>query len=384
MTIKFVYSFEPVATYFKMPWKYHLPNLSLKSDTAQAVFHLVSEAAPFVFHRAAGYAVMSFARMASQAYHLLYQQTSRWEKTKIGLDMFSTLSPLLMVISTIAPGYFIAAQAAKTGMELKENIEELKNFRQLSSDEISDRMLPVISHSFFLIALWRGSSYKIRLAAIFVQGLVSYYQTSKHFKNGRPFAGLIWGLIGTLRFYEGYRYLQFKTAAEPQFVYKQRHAEKQKDVKHCPLTDHGHEQARLAGPLVEKYLQEKTGRTRWTYASSTYLRSIQTAQGMLQGLGRPLVFFMDGRLGEAVRGETKAYRYDRHEAAIDDLNDEIALPDQGIISIDHSNAGKNYARMVDKTDEAMAKHHLKYAEGFLFKRQEGKTELLDRFLPKLS
>ncbi|HEY5235384.1 MAG TPA: hypothetical protein VIJ14_04325, partial [Rhabdochlamydiaceae bacterium] len=55
-------SFDPAATYFKMPWKYQLPSLSLKSDTVQAAFHLVGEAAPFVLSRAKGYALMSITR----------------------------------------------------------------------------------------------------------------------------------------------------------------------------------------------------------------------------------------------------------------------------------------------------------------------------------
>ena len=64
------YTLGPVATYFNVPWKYQLPNLSLKSDTAQAALHLMGEAAPFVLSRAKGYTLMSITRIASQAYRL--------------------------------------------------------------------------------------------------------------------------------------------------------------------------------------------------------------------------------------------------------------------------------------------------------------------------
>jgi phosphohistidine phosphatase SixA len=374
-----VCTLEPVATHLKMPWKYHLPTLALNSDTAQAALHLVGEAAPFLLQRTAGYALMSFARMASQVYHLAYRQTRRLEKVKIGLDLVSTLSPLLMTISRIAPGYFIAAQAAKIGIELKETMGELRNWRQLSKEEICDKLLPVISHAFYLISLWRGSAFKIRAASLLFQGAVSYYQTYKEAKKGNKLAGFIWGAIGTLRCFQGCQYIQFKTAEKPRFVYKQRHAEKQKDSKNAALTERGHEQSRLAGPLVEKYLEEKTGVKNWTYACSAYLRSRQTALGMLQGVGRPgQTLFIDGRLGEKISGESKRYLFERHFAAVDDLNDEIADPNQGLVTIDHSIAGKAYARGRDYIKPPMTRKDLHYVEGYLFK--DGKLE--DRFRPQ--
>ena len=380
LAVHSIYTIEPVATYLKMPWKYHLPSLSLKADTCQALFHLASEAAPLILRRTAGYALLSFARLTSQAYQLTYRDHTRWEKMKIGLEIFSTLSPILMIVSGVAPGYFIAATVVRIGMELKDEVGELRNFHKLSKRQICDRLLTVISHAFYLLALGRAVSYQIRLASIAFQGGVAFYQASQ--QAHKP-AGLIWALIGTLRLYQGYRYFQFKTQNKPQFVYKQRHAEKQKDVKHPSLTEFGHEQARQAGPLVEKYLSEKTGITHWTYASSTYLRSRQTASGMLKGLNRSeQPFFIDSRLRENIRGESNRYRYRRHEAAIDDLVDEIGEPDQGILTVDHACAGRCYARRVEKTDPLLTEKHVKYAEGFLFKRQDGKTELLDRFLPQ--
>ena len=372
------YTWEPMATYLKMPWKYHLPLLSLQTGTLQAALHLGSEAAPLLLSRTAGYALTSLARIASQLCQLHYKKNTQWEKIKMGLEMTSTLSPLLLVFSRIAPSYFIAAQMAKTGMELKENIDQLKNIHLLSREQICDRILPVISHAFFLLSLWRGSSYKIRLASIVFQGAVSYYQSVNHLKNHKNLDGFIWACMGTLRLYQGHQYYQSNTSS-PHFVYKQRHAEKQKHVKHVRLTAYGHEQSRLAGPIVEKYLQEKTGKTQWTYASSTYSRSKQTAQGMMEGVGKtdqPL--FTDGRLGERMKGEPKSYIYRRHDAAVEDLA-EIAYPDTDLIIVDHSDAGRTYARQVDKTNEKLTEHHLKYVEGFLFTRQDGKTELLDRF-----
>jgi hypothetical protein len=365
----------PVATYFKMPWKYQLPNLSLKSDTAQAVLHLVGEAAPFVLSRAKGYALMGITRITSQAYRLATQETTNWDKTKIGMEVFSTISPLLMAFSAVAPGYFIAAQVAIICMEIFENIQELK-----TKELTCDRIFPIVSHCLYLIALKRTGCDKVRLASMAFQGAVASYQAVKQMKKCNTLAGSIWGLIGTLRFYQSYRYYELKTQAGSQYVYKQRHAEKQR-TKHPELTERGHEQSRLAGPLVEKYLQEKTGRTEWNYASSTYTRSKQTVQGMLKGLGRPdQDHFTDTRLGEKMKGETAQYCHDRHEAAIQDLSDEIGDRSQGIITVDHSSAGRYYARRVDITNEQFAKR-LKYAEGYLFKRENGQTELLDRFLP---
>lgn len=371
---------EPLATYFKMPWKYHLPCLPLQADTAQATLHLISEASPWLLPRAAGYALTSLARIGSQAYQLAYQKTNRWDKVKIILDMTSTISPLLMVVSRISPSFFIASQIGKTAMELKENIFSLKNVRPLSYGEISDKIIPILSHALYLAAMWRTKSYQIRLASILFQGGVCFYQVYKHWQKNKKLDSLIWGVIGAVRFHSGYQYYQLKTAVGPQFVYKQRHAEKQKHVKHPSLTDGGHEQSRLAGPIVEKYLQEKTGKTHWTYAASTMSRALQTAQGMLKG--RHQTIFIDARLRENIHHESKRHQYARHEAAIDDLIDEIADPQDGFIVVDHSTAGKHYAQRVDITKEEMTQHHLKYVEGFLFKRENGQTELLDRFNPK--
>jgi len=263
-------------------------------------------------------------------------------------------------------------------MEIFENIQELQ-----TKELTCDRIFPIVSQCLYLIALKRTSCYKTRMASMVFQGGVAYYQAGKQMKKCNALASSIWGLIGTLRFYQSYRYYELKTQAEPQYVYKQRHAEKQR-IRNPDLTERGHEQSRLAGPLVEKYLQEKTGRTEWNYVSSTYKRSYQTAKGMLKGLGCPnQEHFTDTRLGEKMKGETGRYCHDRHEAAIDDLSDEIGDRSQGIISVDHSSAGRYYARKVDITSDQMAKR-LKYAEGYLFKREDGKTELLDRFSPQMT
>lgn len=374
---------EPLATFFKMPWKYHLPCLPFQADTVQAALHLVSEAAPWVMPRAIGYALTSLARISSQSYQLAYQKTNGWDKVKIFLDLTSTISPYLMVVARISPSFFIASQIGKTAMELKENISSLKNIQQLSYGEISDRIIPIFSHALYLAAMWRTKSYQIRLVSILFQGGVCFYQAYKHLRKNKKLDSLIWGAIGAVRLQSGYQYYQFKTATEPQFVYKQRHAEKQKHVKHPSLTDGGHQQSRLAGPVVERYLQDKTGKTHWTYAASTMSRSRQTAQGMLKGVGRPhQTIFIDARLHENIHRESKSHQHARHEAAVDDIIDEIADPQEGFIVVDHSTAGREFARRVETTKEEMTQHHLKYLEGFLFKRENGQTELLDRFKPK--
>jgi len=379
---------EPVATFFKMPWKYHLPCLPFQADTVQAALHLIGEAAPWMVprgvSRTGGYAFMSLARIGSQSYQLFYKPTNRWEKFKIILDMTSAISPLLMVASRISPSFFIASQMGKTAIELKENILLLRNIRQLNSEQISDTLIPIVSQSLYLIAMLRTKSYQFRLVSILFQGIASCYQAYKLLRKDKKLEGLIWGLIAAVRLYSGYRYYQLKSGS-PQFVYKQRHANKRKDMTPAPLSDRGHKKSRLAGPVVERYLQEKTGKTQWIYAASTQSRSWQTAQGMLAGVGRPdQTIFIDARLHERIYGESKDYMHAREEAAIDDLIDEVADPQAGFIVVDHSIVGKHYARRVDITNPVLAKKNLHYLEGLLFKRQEGQTELLERFKPNVS
>jgi broad specificity phosphatase PhoE len=385
---------EPLATWFKMPWKYHLPYLSLEADTVQAVFHLASEAAPWILPQRAGYALMSIARMASQAYQLVcYQRAycekysegkesecSKWEKTKITLGLASTFSPLLMVVSRMFPTLFIVGQAGKTVIELGENIASLRNIRMLSYEQISDKIIPIISHSLYLAALWRTKSYEIRLASILFQGGVFVYQALKLSKQGKKIQGIVWALIGAVRFYSGYRYYLLKTSPEPQFIYKQRHAEKNKKIQPSPLSDKGHQQARKNGPRVESWLQEKTGKAEWNYAASTIIRSRQTAERMVEGVGRPhQSVLLDARLQERIKGEPESFQYARHAAAVDDLVDEFAEPGKGLLIVDHQMAGREYARGVELSNEELAHKRLKYMDGYLFKRLNGQTELIDRF-----
>lgn len=388
---------EPLATWFKMPWKYHLPCLSLEEGTVQAVFHLASEAAPWVLPQRAGYALMSVARMTSEAYQLVCHQRvycekysqlkesecSKWEKIKITLGLASTFSPLLMVVSRMFPTLFIVGQAGKTVIELGENIASLRNIRQLSYEQISDKIIPIISHSLYLAALWRTKSYELRLASIVFQGGVCAYQAFKLSKQGKKIQGIVWALIGVVRFYSGYRYYQLNTATEPQYIYKQRHAEKNKKIQPSPLTEKGHQQARRNGPVVEKWLQEKTGKVEWNYAASTVIRSRQTAERMAEGAGRPhQPVLLDARLQERIKGEPESYQYARHAAAVDDLLDEFAEPGKGLLIVDHQVAGREYARRVEISNAELAKKRPHYNDGFLFKRQNGQTELIDRFNPE--
>lgn len=382
---------EPLATWFKMPWKYHLPCLSLEAGTVQAVFHLASEAAPWVLPQRAGYALMSAARITSEMYRLICHQRvycekysqlkesecSKWEKIKITLGLASTFSPLLMVVSRMFPTLFIVGQAGKTLIELGENIASLRNVRQL--EQISDKIIPIISHSLYLAALWRTKSYELRLASILFQGGVCAYQVFKLSKQGKKIQGIVWALIGAVRFYSGYRYYQLKTSSEPQFIYKQRHAEKNKKIQPSPLTEKGHQQARKNGPVVEKWLQEKTGKTEWNYAASTIIRSRQTAERMVEGVGRHQPVLLDARLQERIKGEPESYQYARHAAAVDDLLDEFAEPGKGLLIVDHQVAGREYARRVEISNEKLAHKRLKYMDGYLFRRLNGQTELVDRF-----
>ncbi|MBS0647735.1 MAG: histidine phosphatase family protein [Verrucomicrobia bacterium] len=388
---------EPVATWFKMPWKYHLPCLSLEADIIQAALHLASEAAPWVLSQRTGYALMSVARMASHLYQLVgYQreyckkfselkesQCSSWEKTKITLGLASTFSPLLMVVSRMFPTLFIVGQAGKTLIELGENISPLLGKNKLSVVQRSDKIFTIVSHSLYLAALWRTKSYEIRLASILFQGSVCVYQALKLSKKGQRIQAIVWALLGAVRFYSGYRYYLLKTASEPQYVYKQRHAEKNKKIQPSPLSEKGHEQARKNGPVVEKWLQEKTGKTEWNYAASTIIRSRQTAERMLEGVGRPQqTILLDARLQENLKNEPPSYQHARHAAAVDDLLDEFAEPGKGLLIVDHQVAGREYARGVELSNAELAHKRPKYMDGYLFKRQNGQTELVDRFYLK--